>query len=101
MRSLRCSSCPSSQATCSPNPWVRPPVAPLDVHFGLPEVNLGPACLTIGSYDGVHRAHQHVIRCTREAAVETGSQAALLTFEPHPRCVIDPANCPSAITTLK
>jgi riboflavin kinase/FMN adenylyltransferase len=25
----------------------------------------------------------------------------LVTFEPHPRCVLDPANCPSSITTLK
>jgi riboflavin kinase/FMN adenylyltransferase len=26
---------------------------------------------------------------------------ALITFEPHPRCVLDPANCPSSITTLR
>jgi len=25
----------------------------------------------------------------------------LITFEPHPRCVLDPANCPSSITTLQ
>jgi len=25
----------------------------------------------------------------------------VITFEPHPRCVLDPANCPQSITTLK
>jgi riboflavin kinase/FMN adenylyltransferase len=34
------------------------------------------------------------------AAAEHG-QPALITFEPHPRCVLDPANCPQSITTLQ
>jgi riboflavin kinase / FMN adenylyltransferase len=35
------------------------------------------------------------------AAVEEEAQPALITFEPHPRCVLDPANCPQSITTLQ
>jgi riboflavin kinase / FMN adenylyltransferase len=35
------------------------------------------------------------------AARELGGQSTLITFEPHPRCVLDPANCPSSITTLR
>ena len=35
------------------------------------------------------------------AARETNAQPALITFEPHPRCVLDPANCPPSITTLR
>jgi riboflavin kinase / FMN adenylyltransferase len=35
------------------------------------------------------------------ASKEVGGQSALITFEPHPRCVLDPANCPSSITTLR
>ena len=57
--------------------------------------------MTIGSYDGVHLAHQRIIERTRAAGVETDSDSVLVTFEPHPRCVLDPANCPSSITTLK
>jgi riboflavin kinase / FMN adenylyltransferase len=30
-----------------------------------------------------------------------GAAPALITFEPHPRCVLDPANCPQSITTLQ
>jgi riboflavin kinase/FMN adenylyltransferase len=57
--------------------------------------------MTIGSFDGVHLGHQDVIQRTRAAAADEGVESALITFEPHPRCVVDPANCPNSITTLK
>ena len=57
--------------------------------------------LTIGSYDGVHLGHLDVIRHVVRGAKKAGGQSALITFEPHPRCVLDPANCPSSITTLR
>ena len=57
--------------------------------------------LTVGSFDGVHLGHVDVIRHLVAAAQETRSQSALLTFEPHPRCVLDPGNCPQSITTLQ
>jgi riboflavin kinase / FMN adenylyltransferase len=57
--------------------------------------------LTIGSFDGVHLGHVDVIRRTVAAAAADGAQPALMTFEPHPRCVLDPANCPPSVTTLQ
>lgn len=57
--------------------------------------------MTIGSYDGVHLGHLDVIGHLVRSAREVGGQSALITFEPHPRCVLDPANCPSSITTLR
>jgi riboflavin kinase / FMN adenylyltransferase len=48
----------------------------------------------------VHRGHEDVIAHTARAAAAAGAEPALITFEPHPRCVLDPANCPSSITTL-
>ncbi len=57
--------------------------------------------LTIGSFDGVHTGHAEVIRKTVEAAGDEQAQPALITFEPHPRCLLDPANCPQSITTLQ
>jgi riboflavin kinase/FMN adenylyltransferase len=57
--------------------------------------------LTVGSFDGVHLGHVDVIRRTVAASRADGTQPALLTFEPHPRCVLDPANCPQSITTLQ
>jgi riboflavin kinase/FMN adenylyltransferase len=49
----------------------------------------------------VHLGHVDVIRRTVAAAAAEKSQPALITFEPHPRCVLDPANCPQSITTLQ
>ncbi|HVS47339.1 MAG TPA: bifunctional riboflavin kinase/FAD synthetase [Candidatus Dormibacteraeota bacterium] len=57
--------------------------------------------LTIGSFDGVHLGHIDVIRHVIAAAMADQAQSALITFEPHPRCVLDPANCPQSITTLQ
>jgi riboflavin kinase / FMN adenylyltransferase len=56
--------------------------------------------LTVGSYDGVHLGHLDVIKRLRSVAAAEHAAPALITFEPHPRCVLDPANCPSSITTL-
>lgn len=57
--------------------------------------------ITIGSFDGVHLGHVDVIGHAVAAASAVGAQPALITFEPHPRCVLDPANCPQSITTLQ
>ena len=57
--------------------------------------------LTIGSFDGVHLGHLDVIKHVIASAKTLDAQPTLLTFEPHPRCVLDPANCPQSITTLQ
>ena len=57
--------------------------------------------MTIGSFDGVHLGHAAVLAKTMEAARAESAQPTLITFEPHPRCVLDPANCPQSITTLQ
>jgi riboflavin kinase/FMN adenylyltransferase len=57
--------------------------------------------VTVGSYDGVHLGHLAVVKSVVAGARENGAQPALITFEPHPRCVLDPANCPQSITTLQ
>lgn len=69
--------------------------------MGLPPSPIGAVALTVGSFDGVHLGHADVLRRTVAAAAADGTQPALLTFEPHPRCVLDPANCPQSITTLQ
>ena len=49
----------------------------------------------------MHRGHRAVIDRVVAAAHDSDAQPALITFEPHPRCVLDPANCPQSITTLQ
>ncbi|MDR2054678.1 MAG: riboflavin biosynthesis protein RibF [Desulfovibrio sp.] len=44
--------------------------------------------VTIGNFDGVHLGHQALIRRTLEACREKSLEGVLVTFRPHPRCVL-------------
>jgi riboflavin kinase / FMN adenylyltransferase len=59
-----------------------------------------PVVLTIGNFDGVHLGHVALLDAVRSTAARLDAQTALLTFDPHPRCVLDPARCPQSLTTL-
>ena len=71
------------------------------IHFGLPDPRLGPTALAIGSFDGVHLGHQCVLERLVATARREQLTPACITFDPHPRCVLDPVNCPPQITTLE
>jgi riboflavin kinase/FMN adenylyltransferase len=60
-----------------------------------------PVVLTIGNFDGVHLGHAALLDQVDSMARTLDAQSALLTFDPHPRCVLDPARCPQALTTLR
>ncbi len=58
----------------------------MKVFRGLPNAaSRAPCALTIGNFDGVHRGHQALLARVREAATRLGVEAAVMTFEPHPR----------------
>lgn len=60
-----------------------------------------PVALTIGNFDGVHRGHQAILaRVVREARAR-GLEAAVLTFEPHPREFFNPQSAPTRLTSLR
>jgi len=46
------------------------------------------AWVTIGSFDGVHLGHQHIIRSLVEHARRADSPAVVVTFFPHPQKVL-------------
>ena len=48
--------------------------------------------LTLGMYDGVHIGHQTIINQLNQIADEVDGESVLLTFDPHPRMVLQP-NC--------
>jgi len=48
------------------------------------------AVVAIGSFDGVHRGHQALIGNAARLAARLGSHPVALTFEPHPRTVLQP-----------
>jgi riboflavin kinase/FMN adenylyltransferase len=71
------------------------------ISFGFPAPGaFGASHVTIGTFDGVHRGHQALLKMLIGGAREAGAASVLITFEPHPRCVLDPDHCPPNLTTL-
>ncbi len=62
--------------------------------------NRQPTYLAMGSFDGVHRGHQEVIRSMVKAARQQGVRAAVLTFFPHPKRIVQNLTGPYYITRL-
>jgi riboflavin kinase / FMN adenylyltransferase len=60
----------------------------------------GPCALTIGNFDGVHVAHQRIMRRVVEIARENGWKAAVMTFDPHPATLVAPERAPKLLTNV-
>ena len=63
--------------------------------------NCDDCVLTIGSYDGLHRGHQDIIKTLTSTAAAKGKKSALITFDPHPRHVLDNNKKLSLIISMK
>ena len=59
------------------------------------ELGAGERAVALGTFDGVHLGHRRVI----EAALAAGPQAAVVTFDPHPRAAL--GNRVELISTLE
>jgi riboflavin kinase/FMN adenylyltransferase len=60
-----------------------------------------PSVVTIGNFDGVHLAHQTLLRRVVEVARPQGWQATAITFEPHPIKILAPDYAPKLLTPLR
>ena len=54
--------------------------------------------IAIGNFDGLHLGHQALIQRARDIATAQGKQLGVLTFEPHPRQLFQPALPPARLT---
>jgi riboflavin kinase/FMN adenylyltransferase len=69
-------------------------------HFrSLDSVSLQNTWLTMGTFDGVHRGHQAILRKLTGGAHTEGVPAVVLTFEPHPVAVLRPDKTPLTLTS--
>ncbi len=71
----------------------------MQYYRSLESVHLTNAWLTIGSFDGVHRGHQEIIRSLTAGAHSAGVPAVVLTFYPHPSVVLGKRNSAFYLTT--
>lgn len=60
-----------------------------------------PSALTIGKFDGVHAGHAQLLREVIAAAAEHGLAPSVLTFDPHPVCVLAPGRAPLPLMSLE
>lgn len=52
----------------------------------------GYSVVTVGTFDGLHIGHQEIIRQMTHIARINGGEATVVTFDPHPRLVLEPEN---------
>lgn len=48
----------------------------------------GFAVVTVGTFDGLHRGHQKIIKRMKEIAAQNNGETVLVTFDPHPRLAL-------------
>ena len=69
-------------------------------HFwSLEGVHLDHSWLSVGSFDGVHRGHQEIIRRLVDGAHQESVPSVVLTFSPHPAVVLGRRSEPFLLTS--
>ena len=66
----------------------------MEVHHGYKGLAFNRPVVTMGVFDGVHLGHRMLLRRVVEEAEKSGTDAVAVTFNPHPRMVLqgDPSN---------
>lgn len=74
------------------------PDAPREIlESGLPP-DVHATVVAVGTFDGVHRGHRDVLDRLASRAAQLGLRSVLVTFEPHPLEVVNPAAAPLLLT---
>ena len=62
--------------------------------------DFGRAVVTVGNFDGIHLAHQAILRDVIRRARELEASSLLVTFDPHPARILKPHGGPPLITPI-
>jgi len=58
------------------------------------------AAITIGTFDGVHSGHLQIINQLKKEAQRTDGETVIITFDPHPRMILNEQNSKPPIQLL-
>jgi riboflavin kinase/FMN adenylyltransferase len=73
----------------------------MHVHTNIEDLGtIAKPIVTIGTFDGVHAGHRTIIKRIIALAKEREGKSVLVTFEPHPRFLINPNHRLKLLTTL-
>lgn len=74
----------------------------MQVFYGTEKLPLFPnAVLTIGTFDGLHEGHRRILASVVSEAKARGGTSMLITFDPHPRKLIQPDQPLKLLTSLR
>lgn len=75
----------------------------MNICTGIPQKGMccgSSTTATLGTFDGVHLAHRHILEKVLERARKTDTRSAVITFDRHPAAVLHPELAPKLLTTL-
>jgi len=74
----------------------------MEIFWGLDTFKkLDNAVVTMGTFDGVHLGHQQIFKDIVNTAIQHQSKSVVITFDPHPRKVLNPSVQIPLINTLE
>ncbi|MGC1788793.1 MAG: bifunctional riboflavin kinase/FMN adenylyltransferase, partial [Terriglobales bacterium] len=62
--------------------------------------DFGPGIVSVGNFDGLHRAHRHVLDEIVRRAKAARALSVVVTFEPHPSRILRPDHSFQLLTPL-
>ncbi|MEO5580263.1 MAG: bifunctional riboflavin kinase/FAD synthetase [Gemmatimonadaceae bacterium] len=75
-----------------------PDLSTISVDSALP-ANVQGTVVTVGTFDGMHRGHVDVIARLVDRAAQAGLPSLLVSFDPHPLEVVNPASAPQLLSS--
>ncbi|MDD4820100.1 MAG: bifunctional riboflavin kinase/FAD synthetase [Flavobacteriales bacterium] len=75
----------------------------MKIYRGFDQIDdvITPSVVTIGTFDGVHRAHRMLIDAVNSMAKNIHGRSVVVTFEPHPRSFFSTETAPRLLTSTE
>mgnify|MGYP001050683593 CR=1 FL=1 len=75
----------------------------MNVYYNIEDVPYNQSTvITIGTFDGIHRGHQQILKKLKNESVTNGRRPIVITFEPHPQIIVQRKDKPELylLTTI-
>jgi len=74
----------------------------MTVYTEIDKIQYDPnSVLTVGTFDGLHRGHKEILQIVKRQAIALGCRSVVVTFDPHPRLVLDKKSKIKMLSTLE